>query len=186
MVSRLFLIYAVVELAVIIALVSTIGLGWTVLVLLATFVVGLSVGLAQFGRQLARQLMLLRSGLATPREALSDSALVTLGTVLVVIPGLVTTAAGLLLLVPATRAVAGPAVTTVVLRGLGVQAPITDMLSRADFRRRGHSGDGRDFIDGEVIDVMDVRDVADVEPPALPGGPIAGQPGRPASSPGGI
>ena len=52
MVSRLFLIYAVVELAVIIALVSTIGLGWTLLVLLATFVVGRLVGLAQFGWQL--------------------------------------------------------------------------------------------------------------------------------------
>ena len=183
MVSRLFLIYAVVELAVIIALVSTIGLGWTLLVLLATFVVGLSVGLAQFGWQLARQLTLLRSGLSTPREALSDSALVTLGTVLVVIPGLVTTAAGLLLLVPATRAVAGPALTTVVLRGLGVRAPITNLMSGADSRRRGYSGDDRDFIDGEVIDV---RDVADVEPPALPGGPIGGEPVRRASSPGGI
>jgi UPF0716 protein FxsA len=184
MVSRLFLIYAVVEFAVIIALVSTIGLGWTLLVLLATFVVGLLVGRAQFGWQLARQLTLLRSGLSTPREALSDSALVTLGTVLVVIPGLVSTAAGLLLLVPATRAVAGPALTTVVLRGLGVRAPITDVLAGADSRRRGYSGDGRDFIDGEVIDV---RDVDDVEPPALPGGPIGGEPpGRPASSPGGI
>jgi UPF0716 protein FxsA len=170
MVSRLLLIYAVVELAVIIALVSTIGLGWTLLVLLATFVVGLSVGLAQFGRQLARQLTRLRSGLSTPREVLSDSAAVTLGTVLVVIPGLVTTAAGLLLLVPATRAVAGPALTTAVFRGLGVRVPITDTMSRAMSgadSRRGHSGDGRDFIDGEVIDV---QDVADMEPPALPGG----------------
>lgn len=40
MVSRLLLIYAVVELAVIFALVSTIGWGWTLLVLLATFVLG--------------------------------------------------------------------------------------------------------------------------------------------------
>ena len=41
MVSRLLLIYAVVELAVIFALVSTIGWGWTLLALLATFVLGL-------------------------------------------------------------------------------------------------------------------------------------------------
>jgi UPF0716 protein FxsA len=183
MVSRLFLIYAVVELAVIVALVSTIGVGWTLLVLLATFVVGLLVGLAQFGWQLARQLTLLRSGLSTPREVLSDSALVTLGTVLVVIPGLVTTAAGLLLLVPATRAVARPVLTAVVIRSLGVRAPITDVMSGVDSRRRGYSGDGREFIDGEVIDV---RDVADVEPPALPNGSIGGEPGRPASSPGGL
>jgi UPF0716 protein FxsA len=183
-VSRLFLIYAVVELAVIIALASTIGLGWTLLVLLATFVVGLSVGLAQCGRQLARQLTLLRSGLSTPREVLGDSAMVTLGTVLVVIPGLVTTAAGLLLLIPVTRAVVGPALTTAVFRGLGVRAPITDTMSRGD-PWRAYSGDHGSFIDGEVIDgeVIDFRDAADMEPPALPHGPVSGQPpGRPASS----
>ena len=87
---------------------------------------------------------------------LSDSALVTLGTVLVVMPGLVTTAAGLLLLVPATRAVAGPSLTTVLLRGLGVRAPFT-VSSGADSGRRGYAGDGRDFIDGEVIDVRHVE-----------------------------
>jgi len=40
MVRRLLLVYAVVELAVIIALVSTIGWGWTLLALLATFILG--------------------------------------------------------------------------------------------------------------------------------------------------
>jgi UPF0716 protein FxsA len=169
MVSRLFLIYAVVEIAVTIALVSTIGFGWTLLALLATFFVGVMVGLAQFGWQLARQVTLLRSGLSTPRDVLSDSALVTLGTVLVVMPGLVSTAAGLVLLVPATRAIAGPPLTTVLLRGLGVRAPFT-VSSGADSGRRGYAGDGRDFIDGEVIDVRHVRDVGDAEPPALPRG----------------
>ena len=43
-VSRLFLIYAVVELAVIVALVSTIGFGWTVLALLGTFLLGSASG----------------------------------------------------------------------------------------------------------------------------------------------
>lgn len=40
MVSRLLLSYAVVELAVVFALAATIGFGWTLLVLLATFVLG--------------------------------------------------------------------------------------------------------------------------------------------------
>jgi hypothetical protein len=81
--------------------------------------------------------------------------------------------------VPATRAVVGPALTTVVFRGLGVRVPITDTRFWAD-SRRGYSGDGGDFIDGEVIDV---QDVAGMEPPALPHGPVGGQPlGRPASS----
>jgi len=42
MVSRLFLIYVVVELVVVVALASTIGLGWTLLVLLAAFVGGMA------------------------------------------------------------------------------------------------------------------------------------------------
>ena len=40
MVSRLLLVYAVVELAAIFALVWTIGWGWTLLTLLVTFVLG--------------------------------------------------------------------------------------------------------------------------------------------------
>ena len=44
MVSRLFLVYVVVELAVVVALASTIGLGWTLLLLLAAFAGGTGVG----------------------------------------------------------------------------------------------------------------------------------------------
>ena len=40
MVMRLFLVYALVELAVVIALASTIGIGWTLLVVAGTFVLG--------------------------------------------------------------------------------------------------------------------------------------------------
>jgi UPF0716 protein FxsA len=58
MVSRLFLIYVVVELAVVVALASTIGLGWTLLLLLA----GVVVGLALAGSQLKVLLTRLRSG----------------------------------------------------------------------------------------------------------------------------
>jgi UPF0716 protein FxsA len=149
MMSRLFLGYAVVELAALVALVSTIGFGWTVLLLLAAFLVGLAVA----GSQLKRQLMRLRSGLTTTRDAVSDGALVALGTVLVVIPGLVTTAAGLLLLLPLTRPAARPVVAAIALRGIG-RPLITANRQRRDVV------DG--FIDGEVIDVTDV------EAPALP------------------
>ena len=58
MAKRLFGIYALVEMAVIIALVATIGFGWTVLLLLASFVVGLALA----GSQLNRQIRRLRSG----------------------------------------------------------------------------------------------------------------------------
>src|SRR5690348_15903282 len=100
MVLRLFLIYAVVELAVIVALASTIGFGWTVLVLLGTFMLGLVVA----GPQIKRHVGQLRAGFDNPQRAVTDSVLVALGTVLVALPGLVTTALGLLLLLPPTRA----------------------------------------------------------------------------------
>lgn len=68
---RLFLLYAVVEVAVVVALVSTVGLGWTLLISLATFVLGLVLA----GSQLKRQLRRLRSGLtATTAPGRSPTA----------------------------------------------------------------------------------------------------------------
>jgi UPF0716 protein FxsA len=138
MVSRWFLVYVVVELAAVVALVWSIGLGWTILLLLAT----LTVGIALAGSQVKRQVRRLRDGFDTPQGALTDGALIALGTVLVVIPGIVTTGFGLLLLLPPTRAVARPVAAAVAAKR--IVAP------------------RRDYIDGEVIDVVDL------EQPALP------------------
>ena len=109
MAMRLFLLYVVIELAVIVALASTIGFGWTVLLLLGTFVVGIALA----GSQVKRHIRRLRSGLtaATVQGAAADSVLVALGTVLVVVPGLASSAVGALLLLPPTRAAARPLVT---------------------------------------------------------------------------
>ena len=76
-------------------------------------------GLALAGSQVRRQIQRLRAGLAAPQGAVPDGALVALGTVLTVVPGLVTSALGLLLLLPPTRAVARPLVTALAARGLG-------------------------------------------------------------------
>ncbi|MGA8544025.1 MAG: FxsA family protein [Mycobacterium sp.] len=166
MVSRLFVLYAVVELAVVVALASTIGLGWTLLVLLAAFVAGMTLAGSQLKRQLAR----LRSGLTTQgSRAASDGALVALGTVLVVVPGLVTTAAGVLLLLPPTRAVARPVLTAMAVRGIGRRAPLITVTTVGANRYASPPQPRSDYIDGEVIDVTDVADVAVVDPPALPG-----------------
>jgi UPF0716 protein FxsA len=168
MVSRLFLIYVVVELAVVVALASTIGLGWTLLVLLAAFVGGIALS----GSQLKRQLTRLRSGLTTqqPQRA-TDGAMVALGSVLVVVPGLVTTAAGLLLLLPPTRAVARPLLTAMAVRGIGRRAPLITVTTVGADRYASAPRPRPDYIDGEVIDVTDVADFTEVDPPALPGRP---------------
>ncbi len=158
MLSRLVLIYAVVELAAFIALVSTIGLGWTMLVLLATFVLGVLVWIPMAGRRLGAQILQLQSGLKEPRRALGDGASLTLATALLIVPGLVTSALGLLLLVPPIRTAAGPRVAAIVLRGIQGRVPlIVDAAA-------GPRVDGRDYIDGEVIDVRHI------EPAALPDG----------------
>lgn len=154
MVLRWFVIYAVVELAAVVALASTVGFGWTVVLLLATFVLGVVLA----GSQVKRHFRRLQAGFDDPRGAVADSVLVALGTVLVVIPGLVTTVLGALLLAPPTRAVARPVFTLLAAR----RAPLITVATAGAGRYAAGHGD---YIDGEVIDVTDV------EPPALPGRP---------------
>ena len=162
MMSRLFLVYVLVELAVVVALASTIGLGWTLLLLVAAFVAGLALA----GSQLKRQLTRLRSGLTSQQSQLAtDGALVALGIVLVVVPGLVTTAAGLLLLLPPTRAVARPVLTAMAVRGIGRRAPLITVTTVGADRYASAPRPRADYIDGEVLDVIDVTEV---DPPALP------------------
>jgi UPF0716 protein FxsA len=149
MAIRLFLLYSLIELAVIVALASTIGLGWTVIAVLATWLVGLTLA----GSQVKRHIRRLQSGInaATVRGAAADSVLVALGTVLVVIPGVASSVLGALLLLPPTRAAARPLVTAMAAR----QLPLVTLGPR---HTAGHDTAGRgDYIDGEVIDVQDVE-----------------------------
>lgn len=155
MAMRLFLLYVVVELAVIVALVSTIGLGWTLLLVTGVFTIGLVLA----GSQVKRQIRKLQSGLnaSSVAGAASDSLLVALGTVLVVIPGVASSVLGALLLLPPTRAAARPMVTAMAAR----RVPLITVAGMA--RPRTHRGE---YIDGEVVDVSDVTDIAD-EPKAV-------------------
>jgi UPF0716 protein FxsA len=170
MVSRLLFVYAVVELAAIFGLVWALGWGWTLLILLATFVLGWGLLAPMAGSQLLHQLRGMRSGSTEPRR-LGDGALVTVATGLVLIPGLVTTVIGTLLLLPPVRAAAGPGVTSFALRTLQRRVPLVSYPAAFARTHRGYAADGRDYIDGEVIDVQDDvhDDVHDVEPPALRG-----------------
>ncbi|BBX61835.1 membrane protein FxsA [Mycobacterium saskatchewanense] len=163
MVWRLFLLYALVELTVVVALVSTVGWGWTLLVLLATALLGWGILAPMAGSHLIHRIGQLRSGLSERRTLASDGAMLTLAMGLVMVPGMVTTALGLLLLVPSVRAVAAPALASFAIRGLRGRVPlVTYATAFTTAPRRGDFGDRRDYIDGEVIDVYDA------EPPALP------------------
>jgi UPF0716 protein FxsA len=112
----------------------------------------------------------LRSGLTSQQSQLAtDGALVALGSVLVVVPGLVSTTAGLLLLLPPTRAVARPVLTAMAVRGIGRRAPLITVTTVGADRYASAARPRPDYIDGEVLDVTDVTDVTEVDPPALPG-----------------
>jgi len=149
MVSRLFLSYVVAELAVVVALASTIGLGWTLLLLAAAFAAGLTLA----GSQLKLQLNRLRSGLRADQSKLAaDSMAVALGTLLVVLPGLVTSVAGLLLLLPPTRIAVRPLLSAMAVRGLGRRIPLITVSGVGAANRAPRT----DYIDGEVIDVTEV------------------------------
>jgi UPF0716 protein FxsA len=151
MALRLFVLYVVIELAVVVALASTIGFGWTVLLLLGTFLLGVALA----GSQIKRHFRRLRTGLdpASMHGAAADSVLVALGTVLVFIPGLASSLVGALLLLPPTRAAARPMVTAMAARRM----PLITVAGAA----AGYPAPRSDYIDGEVIDVVDV------EPPAV-------------------
>ncbi|MDA2890540.1 membrane protein FxsA [Mycolicibacterium sp. BiH015] len=160
MAMRLFLVYVVVELAVLVALVSTIGFGWTLLLVAGAFLLGLALA----GSQLRRHVRRLRSGLtvAEAQGAVTDSVLVALGTVLVVIPGVASSVLGALLLLPPTRAAARPVVTAMAAR----RAPLivgVGTVGSAAAGRRSYRGRG-EYVDGEVIDVHDDPDGIDIRP----------------------
>lgn len=136
---RLFVLYAVIEMAVIVGLVATIGFGPTLLLLAAAFLLGILLA----GSQLRRQVAALQRGMREPAARVTDSALVALGSVLMVIPGLVTSVAGLLMLLPPSRAALRPLAGVLATRTLARRIVFVDPLARP----------GGEYIDGEVIDV---------------------------------
>ncbi|MEZ0052821.1 UPF0716 protein FxsA [Mycobacterium sp. MAA66] len=156
MATRLFLVYALVEVAVLAVLVSTLGVGWTLLALLVTFVAGLALAGAQITRHFTRLWEALGAR-ANGRELATDSVLVTLGTVLVVVPGLASSAVGALMLIPRTRAVLRPLANSMLNRRItAMEFPTEVIYINHDDRYRGHG----DYIDGEVIDVVDCEPAA--------------------------
>jgi UPF0716 protein FxsA len=96
------LVLAVVEIAVLIAIAQAIGLGWTVLLVLATSALGGWL----LRREGARAWRHFRADVAEgrpPGNAATDGVLVFIGGILMLVPGFVTAIVGALLLIPPTR-----------------------------------------------------------------------------------
>jgi len=149
-------LYVLVEFAVLALLVWAVGLGWTLLVLLATSVVSVALAGSQVKRQLAR----MQRTRTNPQGAVADGMLVGLGTFLVFIPGLVTTALGALMLMPPTRAAMRPLAGMLLTRGIARRVGVVTLT--APGRRFAPAGYG-DYIDGEVIDEQVYSGVRDAD-----------------------
>jgi UPF0716 protein FxsA len=96
------LLYLVVEIVALVALGSAIGLGWTLLVLVAGSVLGLWLARRE-GVRAAQAIAEAVTSRKVAHAELTDGMLVAAGGVLLFVPGLVTDVAGLLLLLPPTR-----------------------------------------------------------------------------------
>lgn len=153
MVIRPFLryaaLYALVEIAAIVALVWAFGVGWALVILAGAFVAGVALA----GSQLKAQLIALRSSRVAPRTAAADGALVSLGAVLVLLPGVVSTAVGVLMLAPPTRGAMRPLAAGLITRGVTHRIATIDaaMFAARPYGAEYPAGRG-DYIDGEVID----------------------------------
>ncbi|MDN6704828.1 FxsA family protein [Corynebacterium glyciniphilum] len=135
--SRLLpLLYIVAEILVFFLLGSWIGFGWTILLVLATFIGGMMLAGWQF-RELVRRSMTDR---AHPGQLTADAALSAVGAVLVALPGLVTAVLGIVLLLPPTR--------SLVRRGLG-----------GALRRRITSFGGASFTTVSGVSMPQTKDV---------------------------
>lgn len=138
-------LYVLAELITALVAIKVIGLGWTVLLFVASTMLGLALVRSQWSK-IGQSLRRVRAGVADPMNTVTDTAMIAAGSVLVLVPGLLTTALGLVMLSPA-RALLRPLV--VLIAGRRMPVVVTVGAAGRQFRR---SPGGSEVIDGEVID----------------------------------
>jgi UPF0716 protein FxsA len=133
-----FVVMPILEIYVIIQVGQVIGAWWTILLLIADSVFG-SWLIAHEGRRAWQALTTALSSGRMPAKELADAALILVGGTLMLSPGFVTDAFGILLILPFTRPLARIALTRVVTRKL------------ANVTRPGPGSQGP-VVRGEVVD----------------------------------
>jgi UPF0716 protein FxsA len=132
-----FILVPLAELYVILKVGDAIGVGWTILLLVADSVLG-SLLLRSQGRSVWRRFNTALSDGRMPHREVVDGVLVVFGGAFLLTPGFLTDVVGLLLLIPPTRALIRP----LVVRRLGRRVAV-----RVGGERGGRQpqGAGRDF-----------------------------------------
>lgn len=142
----LFLVWPLVEIALFVTVGGAIGLGVTLLVILGTGALGVWL-LRGNGLRTAERLRREMDALRNPVGPVADGALVMLAAVLLILPGFLTDALGLLLLLPPVRT----ALVATLARKVRVHRP-AGMDDMADpFSRPRRQSDI--VIDGDYIEV---------------------------------
>jgi UPF0716 protein FxsA len=150
---RWFGLYAVIEVAALVAVVSWLGFGPTVLLMIASALVGMWLVRREGARAALAVAEAVRGGRAAHAE-LTDGALIGLAGLLILIPGVVSDLLGLLLVLPPTRALT---------RGWLVR----EMERRVPVLRTGRIRAGGSVVDGSVVDGAWPQRPADLPRPAL-------------------
>jgi UPF0716 protein FxsA len=151
-----FIVVPIIEIYVLIQVGQVIGAWWTVLLLIADSVVGAWL----VKREGVRAWRALRTALDSgrmPGRELADGALILIGGTLMLTPGFVTDAFGVLLILPFTRPVFRRLLAAVVSKRLvviGTGAAEAGPMPPGNARRPGPRSDGP-VVQGEVVDDED-------------------------------
>ena len=140
-----FIVVPIVEIYVLIQVGQVIGPWWTILLLVIDSIIGSWLIKREGGRAWRALRTALESG-RMPAAELADGALILIGGTLMLTPGFVTDALGILLILPVTRPVFRRLLTTVVTRRLTVIGPLPTQTKRPGPRS------GESVVQGEVVD----------------------------------
>ena len=141
----LFVVVPVLEIYLLIQAGQVIGVWWTVLLLIATGILGSYLVKLEGGRAWRSLREALNQGRMPARE-LADGALILVGGTLLLTPGFVTDIAGLFCILPFTRPLARRALTGVVAKRITVLATPTPGTAQ---RRPGTD---ESVVRGDVVD----------------------------------
>ena len=144
--AALFVIVPLLEIYLIVQAGQAIGIGWTILILVADSVLG-AVLLKREGSAAWRALREALASSRIPARELADGALVLVGGTLLLTPGFVTDALGFFFILPFTRPLARRILTSVITRRFlgGPGGP-------ASGRRTGQRPGPDSVVQGEVVD----------------------------------
>lgn len=145
-----FLAVPLIEIALFIQIGGAIGLGWTLLIVVITAVLGTYL-VRQQGLQALRQVQNSFNQLQDPSEALAHGAMILFSGALLLTPGFFTDAVGFALLVPAVR--------LAVFKWARTKVKVASFATHGTAHRPPHAHS--DVIDGEYTEVPEnQRDIS--------------------------